>query len=217
MISDREISAAIDQWYPAGGWVRFYANARTRLYRRRFAEIVPSLPKQGRLVDIGCGYGLVANLVSLERPELEIVGIDPDSRRVRGARSTVGTRTTVQFEVADARTYPFHPGDTALFVDVLHHIPYPDQPPLLTRIARTVGTGGGLVIADIAESPRWKYLLTYLVDVLLYPFVTRAQFRTVTNMRKLLQESGWRILEERRTDRRNPFSTILYRCVPSAT
>ena len=44
------------------------------------------IPKNGKVLDLGCGEGLTANLLGLLRPDLEIIGIDKSSLAVDSAK-----------------------------------------------------------------------------------------------------------------------------------
>src|SRR3989344_1175386 len=89
-----------------------------------FDRLYHYLPDKGTLIDVGCGYGVVSNLISLRRPNLEIYGIDIDKKRILEAQKTIDSRKNIQFQVADLRnvnTLP--PANGFIFFDVFHHIP----------------------------------------------------------------------------------------------
>lgn len=50
-----------------------------------------------RIVIIGCGDGVLCNILSLLFPTIEIVGIDPSSAKIAAARATVGHRQNLKF------------------------------------------------------------------------------------------------------------------------
>ena len=41
-----------------------------------FEQLSGFLPRRGTLLEVGCGYGYVANYLSLECPERVVIGID---------------------------------------------------------------------------------------------------------------------------------------------
>lgn len=57
-----------------GTWHRLYARTRSRFFPA--GELVPYLPRSGKIVNIGCGYGLFTNWFSLLLPKAEFIDID---------------------------------------------------------------------------------------------------------------------------------------------
>jgi SAM-dependent methyltransferase len=106
---------------------------RAEVLSRRLAEL---MPENGRVLDVGCGNGLVAWSIRQIRPDISIEGVDvllqPDPH--------VPVR---QFDglhlPADDRSF-----DTVMFVDVLHHT---DDPHPLLAEARRVSRSS-IVIKD---------------------------------------------------------------------
>jgi trans-aconitate methyltransferase len=62
-----------------GGYVR---NRRARVLSEYLAELMPQSP---RILDVGCGDGLLAHLIMQRRPDVELQGIDV---LVRGLQHT---------------------------------------------------------------------------------------------------------------------------------
>ena len=97
---------------------------RTRILGAHLAGL---LPTGAEVLDVGCGDGLIDRLIGDERPDLEIVGIDPIVRR----------HTHIPVSAFDGTRIPFADDsfDVVMFVDVLHHA---DRPEALLREARRV-------------------------------------------------------------------------------
>ena len=66
-----------------------------------------------RILDVGCGDGLLASTLLARRPDLQIRGVDVLARE----------HTQIPLEIFDGTTLPFPDGsfDGVLFSDVLHH------------------------------------------------------------------------------------------------
>jgi SAM-dependent methyltransferase len=98
--------------------------------------IAAFLPRDARVLDIGCGSGTLAKAVMALRPDVSIEGIDV---LVRPATDIPVTRF-------DGETIPWPDKhfDIALFVDVLHHT---DAPERLIAEAKRVSKAG-VVIKD---------------------------------------------------------------------
>lgn len=97
---------------------------RVQMLARHFLRM---LPDKGRILDVGCGDGLVDALIMRERHSVQIEGID----------ILVRPHTHITVTAFDGHTIPFPDNsfDTVMFVDVLHHV---ESPYLLLREAKRV-------------------------------------------------------------------------------
>ena len=97
---------------------------RARVLSDWFARLAP--PK-ARILDVGCGDGLISALLKSKRADIDIRGIDVLPRN----------STHIPVQTFDGSHMPFEDGsfDVALFSDVLHHT---DDPKVLLREARRV-------------------------------------------------------------------------------
>jgi SAM-dependent methyltransferase len=71
------------------------------------------LPQDARVLDVGCGDGLLSSEISRKCPDLEVHGIDV----------LIRDETFIQVEEFDGQTIPAEDltYDVVMFVDVLHH------------------------------------------------------------------------------------------------
>ena len=99
-------------------------NRRVETLAGWFAQLAPPL---ARVLDVGCGDGLISAVLLSRRPDLTLRGIDVLPR----------SRTHIPVEMFDGSRIPFDDQsfDAVLFSDVLHHTPHPAA---LLREARRV-------------------------------------------------------------------------------
>ena len=90
-------------------------NRRTKVLSERLAAL---LPENARVLDVGCGNGLIDRLIAERRPDVTISGVD----------FIVRTETHIPVTQFDGRRLPFDDGafDVVMFVDVLHHTEHPE-------------------------------------------------------------------------------------------
>lgn len=146
---------------------RAYANVRFSILRPKLLSVMDLLlPDQGRILDIGCGFGLFAAYFGQTHPGRRITGVDPDARRVAMARRVAsGLGLDAQFVAGDARHVEFEGRfDAAYVLDVMHHIPRDDQRTLLASLRDRLAPRGVLVVKDITTVPTFGLKFTELLD-----------------------------------------------------
>jgi SAM-dependent methyltransferase len=194
-----------------------YVRAKLRLdpIHRAALEI---LPREGVIVDLGCGAGQLALLLADGAHGRTLLGIDRDGERVARARAAAERarlEARVRFLVGDARTAPLPACDGALLVDLLHSMPPQHQDELLRRAAQALRPGGVLLVRDVDRGarPRWRYGLVLLAEAL----ATAAGwskggeglwFRRAEALAAVLTAEGLRI-ETRPMWGRTPYANVL--------
>lgn len=153
-------------------------------------EIENHIPKDASIIDIGCGYGFLANYLSLKSSKRHVLGVDLNSRRIDVANKTIGVRKNIKFENKDATKLDISAFDVVIMTDFLHHLLYNDQEDILKKLKYKISRNGIIIIEDVTEKPRIKYLLSIIIEYLLYPFSEKANFRKIDEMKSLIESSG---------------------------
>ncbi len=101
-----------------GGYVH---NRRVRVLSAHLWELIP---QGARVLDVGCGDGLLAHFIMQKRPDIEMRGIDVLVRK----------HTYIPIDGFDGKVIPYGDAifDVVMFVDVLHHA---EDPMILLREA----------------------------------------------------------------------------------
>ncbi len=146
---------------------RAYANVRFSILRPKLLSVMDLLlPDEGRILDIGCGFGLFAAYFGQTQPARRIVGVDPNERRIAMAkRVCAGLGLENEFVAGDARSVSLEGRFAGAYVlDVMHHIPADDQLPMLERLRDLLAPRGVLVLKDITTEPHLQLKFTELMD-----------------------------------------------------
>lgn len=153
--------------------VRSYSWGRFKIFRQRFLEEIGQyLPERGRVLDIGCGFGLFALYYASRSNDRSVVGFDLSERRIETARHAAAELglTNATFEVGDARKISsIEPFDAIYMLDVLHHIPTDVVPALLESIHSALPPGGILVVKELDTSPTWQRVFAHVLDLAMSP------------------------------------------------
>ncbi len=203
----KEAKQQIMHLYGGKGWASIFT--RIRLFiTAPFDALMKHIPDSGFIVDLGCGYGIFANLLGLISEKRKILGVDLDTFKIGHAPKGI---SNVEFRNADITKIEIPPADCILLIHVLHHLDsYDQQKPLVEACLAKLKSGGKLIIAEIDRRPWWKFVLTQLADHLLYPG-DKIYYRFPESMKALLGELPVSIQEEV-MHQRTPFSHISYIC-----
>ena len=124
------------------------------------AAIRRLLPPTGRrLIEIGAGFGRLADLYSGYN---QVVLLDYAKSGLQEAQAILGTSERYVYVVADLYNLPFAPSsfDTVVTVRVLHHVR--DVPSALSQIAQVLCPGGTYLL-EYANKRNLKAILRYLL------------------------------------------------------
>ena len=152
------------------------------------------LPKTGTIVDVGCGYGLVANYLSLILPDSKVIGIDIDANRIKVASTTVGDRKNILFVNADAvNWFVREKCSMMIMTDFLHHVSFDKQKIMLQRAYDNLQENGVLIISEVDASikPAYKYWNSCLFDMVFYFLSAESCFSKSSDLFILLRDLGF--------------------------
>lgn len=136
-----------------------------------------------RVLDLGCGQGLLASLLEAQHLDCRIRGIElmaRDVNRARAALSMSAIRTDddspagiespaptcarIEFVRGDIRTADFGQADVAVILDVLHYIDHDEQEAVLERLRDALGEGGLLLLRIGDASAGLPFRISNQVD-----------------------------------------------------
>lgn len=165
--SRKYLDSGIFHWEFVRGKIRF-----DPMYRALPGS--PVIPREGRLVDVGCGRGILLALLATARElrsttspppswripsdRLELVGIELRAKPAEVAREALGEAARI--ESGDASDTPLPSADAVLLLDVLHYLSREAQDRLLERVARALRPGGVVVIREADAGGGVSFWLT---------------------------------------------------------
>ena len=155
-----------------GSWLtRTYSTLRFLILRQPFLdEIGQYLPAEGRVLDLGCGFGLFSLYYATLEPARQLTGVDLSESRIRAARASAERlgRHNVRYECSDVRKWGTEdPYDAIYMLDLIHHLPEREVLTFLESVRNRLRPGGMLVIKEVSNRPRYKMWFTLLLDRLM--------------------------------------------------
>lgn len=168
-------------------------------------EIDKAIPKSGKVIDFGCGQGLIASYLA-KQLQRQVIGIDANYKRLPKY-----SQKNLTFKKADITKLSLEKINGAVISDVLHHLSLKDQYKLLERISKNLNKNGVLVIKEIDTSEFVRSKLSRLWDLILYP-KDKISFTSYKYLKNILVKLGFKVTISRPC-RYFPGSTTLYVCI----
>jgi ubiquinone/menaquinone biosynthesis C-methylase UbiE len=143
-----------------------------RIYRDAFIDLkslavtIGSLaPDAKRVLEIGCGDGVMAASLREVMPNIELLGIDPGiadpGRMYEGDRRGIEFRKVLTTQLLEEGVAPF---DLIVICDVLHHVQEADREQVLLDAAALTAPGGTVAVKDWERRPGIGSSMAYYAD-----------------------------------------------------
>ncbi|WP_184547715.1 1-acyl-sn-glycerol-3-phosphate acyltransferase [Mucilaginibacter sp. FT3.2] len=129
------------------------------------------LPVKGKILDIGCGYGLMPYMLHFAAPQRGFTGIDYDEDKIEVANNNFNKDAHINFEHTDVLSFAFEKYDAIIIADVLHYMQPDEQKLIITRCIGSLNEGGKLIIRDGNKDLKQKHRGTELTEFFSTKFV----------------------------------------------
>src|SRR3990167_455067 len=162
-----------------------------------YQKIASQIPKDRKthILDVGTGTANLAIVIKKRSPNAEILGIDPDEKILKIAKSKIKKeKLDIKFVKAFAQKLPFKKQSFDYVVSsfAIHHIPSHLKNQAFSEMYRVLRSGGTILIIDIGEP---KNLLAKIAGTI-FSLVEAAGPNLLGFITESLKESGFGDVEE---------------------
>ena len=144
-------------------------HVRARWWSCPFPEIQLRVPVVGRILEVGCGHGLLSLYLALSAPGRRVEGVDIDEHKIELARAAAARlrpeEAQVAFAAIEPGALPDGPFDAIVVNDVLYLMPEAVRREVLAACVERLTPDGVLVVKEIDDRPRWKYEVNHLQEL----------------------------------------------------
>lgn len=205
----KKILAEVKKRYWGLNWVGLYTYWRYWEYPR-YIRMEKMLPKEGVIIDLGCGCGIFTNFLAATRPKRKIIAMEFNQDKIRIANKGFPNITYLTEDITKTKVPK---ADAIVLMHILHHLnSYQEQEELLKVCVDRLKKGGVLLIDEVYNQPSWKRHFTRVVDFLLYPF-DPTFYRFQPEMLELLKKFPLKIVKVENVDGHlMPFAQVVYLC-----
>lgn len=184
-----------------------------------YEEIASKLPREGTILDLGSGHGLLALVMALQCSGRQVRGTDHDAGRFALARRAAHGLENLDFQAGNllerVRDEKIDLAPAGIVImDTLHYLS-PEEQNRLVRWAYSVLVPGGIFLvrdvdAGAGLSYLWNNLHERVMTGLGFTRAERMHFRARTEWEELFQGPGFAVTSEKCS--RFPFADLLFTC-----
>jgi len=142
-----------------GPVLEWYCRIKTSL-EDNYSFFEKTLPEEGTITDVGCGYGFLSLMLSFTGKDRKIPGVDYDEEKINIASNCISRSDNVNFICGDVTQHEFAPSDAFVINDVLHYLQPESQSSLIERCLNKLNPGGVMIIRDADADLKKRHLGT---------------------------------------------------------
>ncbi len=206
--------ADIKKLYSKQGFVKTaYTYLRFWEYPR-LVKIERLLPREGKIIDLGSGYGIFSNYVAATSSKRQVLALEFDKKKTDIAKNAakMGAIKNIVFDNKDITKISIKRADAIVIMHVLHHLKsYHDQEKLIGECVEKLEKGGMLLIDEVNRKYTLQYFLALLTDSLLY-LGDRFYYRSKKDMLSFLSKFPLTVEVENVSDFLMPYPELVYIC-----
>jgi len=176
--------------------------------------ILKNFPRGDSIIDIGCGHGVLINLLAMcDCGYKKMIGVDLSAEKINVAKTTSSNRNSFYLtDIFDLK----ESADVYSIFDVLYLLPHNLQEKLLKYIYDILPEDGYLILKEIGKKPKWKFLINIIqesisVKLLHLTLGGKFYFKSESDFNDILKNIGFKVTVEH-IDRGYLHPHILYIC-----
>lgn len=197
--------------------IRAFVRARHLLCP--LAAIEQFVPDEGRILDLGCGHGLLSATMAIASSERTVLGVDPSPAKLATAARLSGKLPNASFRLGTIAAVQ-EPGlDAITILDVLYLLPVEEKSRILVRCRELLAPDGRLILKTNDTHPGWKFRWAWLQEVAMTRLGLtmgehRLYFLSCTEHQELLRQAGFGRVETFHLPFALPYPHTLLLCSP---
>jgi 2-polyprenyl-6-hydroxyphenyl methylase/3-demethylubiquinone-9 3-methyltransferase len=172
----------------------------------KIVERLIPLVDDGKLLDIGCGHGLLLHLVHMKTACHKCVGLDHDRTKIAAARRSTSNNSKIAvLESCELPRLSSQRFNCITLIDVLYTVPPKDWSKIWKLVHENLEPDGVLLIKETVNHPSFKYWVCLLQEIFATKILkyTKGQFPFLPSFAYYLEDltqNGFDVIEHMRVD-----------------
>lgn len=132
-----------------------------------YLKLESFVPEKSDIVELGCGSGILSNILSMKSENRKLTGFDIDEEKIKIAKMTIGGRNNLQFIHKDITEINYKELGSSIFIsaDVFYQIDFEKQKEIFSACHDTLPSGGMFILKGMSELPKWKVFIDQFQDI----------------------------------------------------
>ncbi len=171
-------------------------------------QLIKLIPIQGRLLDLGCGFGIFSYFFAWRFPKLQIIGLDPSIDRIELANNVLDKPENLEFyqgKIDDLKKENFK---AVLLSDVIYLFAEKELTEVFKKCYQKTSSDGALIIKTMNRAHPLRFLFSistpWLINKIISVFSIKKDFSKTFGFRKsspvyyhpeaiqnFLKQTGW--------------------------
>lgn len=186
---------------------------KIRFWDSPYLEVEKFVAKKGTILELGCGEGIFSNFLAFKSAGRQVLGIDLDRERIREAdRGLINTK----FKFGNATKVKLDKFDSIILFHLLHHLKnYKEQVDVIKKCTESLNKNGQLIIVEVDIKFTFKYVVSWVVDCLIVPwlfercFFTPVHYLGKNEWGKILKDQGLKY-KVHTLEKGKPFTHVVF-------
>ena len=190
----KKLQSVFERYRSLSKWDKLHILIRIRSCP--WDSMLMNMPSGETLIDIGCGHGLLINLLDMKGNRYKkMIGTDLSEDKIKIAKTSENDHVIfLATDFAELKEC----ADVYSIYDVLYLVPYNEQKKILKNIYDKLSQKGYLVIKEVDTKPLIKFIWNYFEELIMVKILKKTLgakffFRSSKSFKAILENIGFKV------------------------
>jgi len=189
---------------------RLFITVRKIIFPPKYIEKM--VPEEAKIIDIGCGHGVLAYFLASKGRKRSVTGLDPSAQKISVAKKYFPKLKNLNYRKGFAKNIRGR-YDVVIIMDVLYLLPAGEKKNILKIIKKLISKKGFLILKETEPNSflRFEEYLATKLFKFTYTSHNKTYLSGSSETKKLLKESGFKIVSTKRIRRLAVYNHYIFK------